>query len=177
MTLQLPVWAVVTPKRREHIARVVHVLEQWSVAMELDIDEALAWRDAGRWHDALRDEGEYALRMITGELDRPVGMLHGPAAASRLAIEGESRHPVLEAIRWHTVGCAAWQRTGRALYMADFLEPGRPFLQTERALLAARVPTAFDAVFRDVVRLRIEWALRSGKVLAHETVRLWNDIR
>ncbi len=177
MTLALPVWSVVTPKRVEHIARVVHVLEEWAVAMDVDADEAKGWRDAGRWHDALRDEREYTLRMITGELDRPVGMLHGPAAASRLAAEGESRLAVLEAIRWHTVGLSTWQRTGRALYMADFLEPGRRFLETERAAMRARVPVAFDEVFRDVVRLRIEWALRSGKGLAPESVTLWNAVR
>lgn len=177
MSLALPSWAVVSPKRREHIARVVAVLEQWAVEMEIDKLEAQAWRDAGRWHDALRDESENTLRMITGELDRPVGMLHGPAAAARIASEGESRHDVLEAIRWHTVGMTKWQRTGRALYMADFLEPGRRFLREERAALSARVPVAFDQVFRDVVRLRIQWALETGKGLAPETVLLWNDVR
>lgn len=173
----LPAWAVVSEKRRAHIARVTALLDQWSVALALTDEEQAAWHDAGRWHDALRDADEPTLRQLTGDADRPFGMLHGPAAADRLLAEGEGRRDVLEAIRWHTVGFAGWGRTGRALYMADFLEPGRTFMQADRAFLADRVPGAFDAVFRQVVRLRLEWTIREGKGLAHETVSLWNSVR
>ncbi len=173
----LPSWAVVTPKRREHIARVVALLGRWSSDMRLGTDEVRAWSDAGAWHDALRDESEPALRQLTGDLTRPIGLLHGPAAAMRLESEGERRADVLDAIRWHTVGNAMWTRVGRALYMADFLEAGRPFMQADRAFLADRVPSAFDAVFRQVVRMRIEWVLREGKGLTSETAALWNAVR
>ena len=177
MIEEFPSWMVASTKRREHVQRVVAMLESWSVSMQINVNEARAWRDAGAWHDALRDESDDTLRMLTGEYERPAGFLHGPAAAGRLAFEGETRRDVLDAVRWHTVGCVEWDRTGRALYMADFLEPGRTFMTEERASLAARVPDAFDDVFRDVVRMRLKWALRSGKGLAEETVRLWNVIR
>lgn len=173
----LPDWAIVSDKRRAHIERVVGLLERWAEAMHLDAAERSAWGDAGWWHDALRDADEVTLRDMTGDHDRPAGMLHGPAAALRLESLGEQRDEVLTAIRWHTVGSAAWGRTGRALYMADFLEPGRPFMQADRAFLADRVPDAFDAVFRQVVRLRLEWTIREGKSLAPETVSLWNAVR
>ena len=162
----LPDWAVVTQTRRGHVARVVALLAHWAATMKLSSAELKAWLDAGAWHDALRDEAEPTLRAMTGDHDRPVGMLHGPAAALRL-----------EAIQCHTVGNARWSRTGRALYMADFLEPGRTFMQADRAFLAERVPDAFDAVFRQVVRMRIEWVLREGKGLSNETVELWNSVR
>lgn len=173
----LPAWSVVTAKRREHIARVVALLERWAAQLQISDHEARAWRDAGWWHDALRDADEGTLRAMTGDIDRPFGMLHGPAAALRLEAGGEHREEVLSAIRWHTVGQANWSRTGRALYMADFLEPGRAFMQADRAFLADRVPDAFDAVFRQVVRLRLEWAIREGKGLAVETVAMWNAVR
>ena len=128
MSLQFPSWTIASAKRREHIERVVTLLKHWSARMHLGYDETTAWRDAGAWHDALRDESDDTLRMLTGEYERPAGMLHGPAAASRLAVDGEVRRDVLDAVRWHTVGCATWGRTGRALYMADFLEPGRTFM-------------------------------------------------
>lgn len=175
--VNLPLWAVVGEKRRAHIARVVSLLAHWGDALQLPAHEQQAWLDAGAWHDALRDADEPALRAATGDDERPFGMLHGPAAARRLEAEGETRHDVLDAIRWHTVGQASWSRTGRALYMADFLEPGRPFMSADRAFLASQVPVAFDAVFRQVVRLRLEWTLREGKSLAHETVTLWNSVR
>lgn len=175
--VELPPWAVVSDARRAHIARVTALLDAWAAAMQLDDAERAAWRDAGRWHDALRDADEATLRRLVPASHYAVQMLHGPAAAARLEAEGEARAGVLDAIRHHTVGHPQWGRTGRALYMADFLEPGRDFAREERAALAARVPAAFDEVFRTVVRQRIEWALRGGKALYPECVAMWNEAR
>jgi HD superfamily phosphohydrolase YqeK len=174
---ELPSWSIVTDKRRAHIVRVVALLHGWAEALALPPLEAQAWRDAGTWHDALRDADEPSLRAVTGDHTRPCAMLHGPASAIRLASLGESRQDVLDAIRWHTVGWSDWARVGRALYMADFLEPGRAFMQADRAFLASCVPLAFDQVFRQVVRLRLEWAIREGKGLPPETIALWEHVR
>ena len=173
----LPPWAEVGERRVAHIARVTALLDAWAQALQLAPDEAQAWHDAGRWHDALRDASEATLRALTPGLDRPLAVLHGPAAAARLLAEGERREDVLEAVRWHTVGHGDWARTGRALYMADFLEPGRNFLQADRAFLAKQLPHDFDGVFRQVVRMRLEWTLREGKALFPESVDLWNAVR
>jgi HD superfamily phosphohydrolase YqeK len=175
--LELPAWAIVSDKRRAHIARVVALLRTWASALSLSPESAQAWVDAGAWHDALRDADEVTLRAATGDFARPFGILHGPAAALRCEALGETRHEVLEAIRWHTVGQARWSRVGRALYMADFLEPGRTFMQADRAFLATCVPMAFDHVFRQVVRMRLEWAIREGKGFEPETVALWESVR
>jgi len=99
------------------------------------------------------------------------------AAAARLTADGETRQGLLDAVRWHTMGSATWTRTGLALYMADFLEPGRNFSRADRAFLARLVPTDFDGVLRQVVRARIEWALREGHTLFPGTIELWNDVR
>jgi HD superfamily phosphohydrolase YqeK len=172
-----PAWGIASERRQAHVGRVGALLDDWSVAMRIRPEEANAWRDAAWWHDALRDADEQMLRAMTGELLVPLGLLHGPAAALRLEAHGEQRLDVLDAVRWHTVGQANWARTGRALYMADFLEPGRLFMRADRAFLARLVPTSFDEVFRSVVRMRVEWALREGKGLAAETVALWNAVR
>lgn len=175
--VQLPSWARTSGKRREHIGRVTALLLNWARELGLDAEETAAWRDAGLWHDALRDAGEEELRSITGDLEAPVGILHGPAAAAKLAAQGERRAGMLEAIRWHTVGFPGWSRTGRALYMADFLEPGRTFARADRAYLASHVARDFDGTFRQVVKERIEWTVREGKALFPETVSLWNSVR
>ena len=133
--------------------------------------------DAGLLHDALRDAPDAQLRELSGDATSPVELLHGPAAATLLARNGETRTELLDAIRWHTLGSAAWGRVGRALYMADFLEPGRKFAAADRAFLAAHVPSDFDAVFRQVVRMRLEWSLREGKELFPQAVTLWNAVR
>jgi len=173
----LPAWARVSDKRREHIGRVTALLDRWARELTLESAEAQAWHDAGLWHDALRDADEAELRALTRDQTSPTPILHGPAAATRLEAEGERRATVLLAIRHHTVGHAGWDRTGRALFMADFLEPGRKFMRADRAFLATHVPHDFDGVFRQLVRLRVEWVLREGEALFPETVALWNSVR
>lgn len=176
--LVLPAWARVTEKRKGHITRVTALVDQWAVALSLSASEAAAWHDAGRYHDALRDAPEAELRALAGDIpEYTVEMLHGPAAAARLRLNGETRADVLDAIRFHTVGSLAWGRLGRALYMADYLEPGRKFSRADRAYLASQVVHDFDATFRQVLRARLEWSLREGMRLFPEAVALWNAVR
>lgn len=174
----LPDWAAVSDKRRGHIERVTALLDRWAIAMSLSREEADEWHAAGVLHDALRDAPEATLRALAGDLDGfSVEMLHGPAAAAYLEREGEERHGLIEAVRYHTVGSVHWTRTGKALYMADYLEPGRKFSRADRAYLAARVPDDFESTFRQVIRARLEWSLREGMQLYPQTVALWNVVR
>jgi HD superfamily phosphohydrolase YqeK len=175
--LTLPAWAVVTDKRRAHIARAVALIDDWARAMGVSAEERNAWRDAALWHDALRDAPEATLRSLAEDQKSDARLLHGPAAAARLEQDGETRRSVLDAIRWHTVGACDWDRTGRALYMADFLEPGREFARADRAYLARQVPHDFDGTFRQVVRTRMGWAIDEGKGILPQTVALWNSVR
>jgi HD superfamily phosphohydrolase YqeK len=188
MPILLPPWAVATTARRAHIARVVTLIETWATHLAVSPVERQAWHDAAMWHDALRDAPEDVLRAIladdpmagagdSAEIPPDAGFLHGPAAAARLAADGERRDGVLDAIRWHTVGSVGWGATGRALYMADFLEPGRGFAREDRAALARRVAQDFDGAFREVVQMRVQWAVGAGKALAPRTVALWNSVR
>ncbi len=173
----LPAWAQVGAKRLAHITRVTELLDAWAPHVARDADERRALHDAGRLHDALRDAPESLLRELSGDADSPTELLHGPAAAAMLAREGEARAELLDAVRWHTLGSAAWGRVGQALYMADFLEPGRKFAVSDRAFLAAHVRHDFDGVFRQVVRMRLQWSLGEGLELYAPTVALWNAVR
>ena len=175
--LPLPAWAQVGEKRRAHIARVTALLVAWAPRLARDDAEACAMRDVGLLHDALRDAPESLLRELTGDLTSPAEVLHGPAAAVVLAREGETREEVIDAVRWHTLGSPTWGRVGRALYMADFLEPGRKFSQADRAFLAAHAVYDFDGVFRQVLRMRLEWSLREGHEVFPQAVALWNQVR
>lgn len=175
--LTLPEWAVVGERRREHIERVTALLDRWAAELGLDDDERRLWHDAGALHDALRDLPEAELRELSGDRSSAVELLHGPAAANLLVARGERRAELVAAVRWHTVGSPEWGRVGRALFLADYLEPGRKFAREERAFLARHVPLDFDGVFRQVLRHRLEWTLREGKSLFPETVELWNRTR
>jgi len=177
VSVELPSWAQVSDKRRAHILRVAALLERWANVMCISEQERRNWIDAARWHDSLRDAPREELRRLAGEAPYEPEMLHGPAAAAKLVLEGERRSNVLDAIRYHTVGSPAWDSTGKALYMADFLEPGRSFSREDRAFLSAQVPHDFEGVFRQVVRMRLVYALNEGHTLFPETVQLWNSIR
>jgi HD superfamily phosphohydrolase YqeK len=177
LTFELPSWAKVSEKRKGHIARVTSLLAEWAEALEIASDERRAWVDAGVCHDALKDASDAELRALVGNVAYEPQMLHGPAAAALLEREGERRRGVLDAVRYHTIGYLDWDRTGRALYMADFLEPGRSFSKRTRAFLAAQVPSDFDGVFEQVVRAKLEWSLHEGHSLFPETVALWNSFR
>lgn len=175
--VDLPSWAKVSEKRAEHIQRVTALLNAWAASMRLPAAETRAFLDVGTWHDALRDAPEAELREITGNRNDPAALLHGPAAATLLQRDGERRADVLDAIRFHTVGHVDWGMLGKALYMADFLEPGRKFSRKDRYFLSLQVPTAFDGVFRQVVRMRLEWTVREGNFIFPETLALWNSLR
>ena len=175
--IDLPAWACVSEKRRAHIERVTTLLERWACDLRVSDAEARDWRDAGLLHDALRDAPEEKLRALVPRPDFITEMLHGPAAAVMLERAGDTRREMLDAIRWHTVGSATWGRLGRALFMADFLEPGRNFMRADRAYLASHVADDFDGTFRQVLRTRIDHALREGHTLFPETVALWNLVR
>jgi HD superfamily phosphohydrolase YqeK len=174
---RLPSWARASSERRAHIDRVVQLLLDWSHDMELDPAEEAEWRDAGLWHDALRDATESELRVLLPGSQLPAELLHGPAAAARLEADGESRTAVLDAVRYHTVGSRRWARTGRALYMADFLEPGREFSPEERRALRELVPVDFDAAFRATVHLRAKWLVAEGRSLPDETLDMLHGAR
>lgn len=176
----LPTWAVVKPKRLEHIRRVAALLDQWGAAMSLSADEWKRWLRAAWLHDALRDAPLAELQRLAPGCDWDEELLHGPAAANTAREARESRETdeeVLLAVRWHSVGCAEWKMTGKALYCADFLDPERKFDREARALLSGRFPDEPDAVFREIVRRRVEWTERSGWPLLEPTRDLWNSLK
>ena len=175
--LALPPWACVSEKRRAHIARVEQLLARWADEMRVAEQERRDWRDVALWHDALKDAPEAELCALVCDSPFDVQMLHGPAAAAKREQLGETRRDVLAAIRYHTVGSLEWGRTGQALYMADFLEPGRSFRRRDRAFLARQVQHDFAGVFREVVRMRLEWTLQEGYSLFPQTIALWNAVR
>ena len=86
-SIDLPAWARITERRRGHIVRVTTLLDRWASEMRIAPDEARAWHDAGRFHDALRDASEGELRGLVPDVALPLQILHGPAAAEQLARE------------------------------------------------------------------------------------------
>ena len=162
--MALPSWAVVTPERRAHVERVAALLASWATVMHVPDAERARWLRAAWLHDALRDSP------AANEL------AHGPLAAGRAAHDGETDQGVLDAVRHHSLGFAQWDDVGKMLYLADYLEPGRPFDQELRRSLAARVPEERDAILKQVAARRITRVIDGRWPLLRETVDFWNAL-
>lgn len=174
----LPEWSVSSPGRREHMARVADLLGGWAATLELGSEEESRWRSVGFLHDALRDENPDALRqrVPVALRDLPGPLLHGPAASERIRVEGVLDGELLRAVAFHTVGDPAFGAMGRALYAADFLEPGRSFLPEWRQELRALMPHGLDDVVFEIVRARVRNLVERGTSVWPRTIAFWNTL-
>jgi 2-amino-4-hydroxy-6-hydroxymethyldihydropteridine diphosphokinase len=175
---RLPDWAQMSRHRHAHAVRVAGLLGAWAAELRLDEDETKRWMAAGLLHDVLRDADPDELRPLVPDTFRHLTgrLLHGPAAAERIRQEGVADDPLLRAIAYHTIGHPQLDRLGRALFIADYIEPGRRFDTARLAKLRARMPADLDAVLVDVLRARIERLLGEGRGMRTETAAFWNSV-
>lgn len=175
---ELPDWSRAGEARRGHVARVSELMGRWADELGLGAHERGRWRAAGLLHDALRDADPELLRMVVPEEmgTLPAKLLHGPAAAERLRREGVDDDLFLRAIAYHTLGHPSFDRLGRALYLADYLEPGRESMPEDTDDLRSRCPEGMDDVIREVASRRIGRLLDMKKALRTETVAFWNGV-
>ncbi|MCG6956720.1 MAG: hypothetical protein LJF04_12090 [Gemmatimonadetes bacterium] len=176
---ELPPWAEATDERRQHMARVATLLAEWTRQLGLPVPEQVRWISLGYLHDALRDaDAEGLRRRVPPPLaGLPPSLLHGPAAAEHLRIDGVDDGALLRAVAFHTLGHADMGREGRALYAADFLEPGRTSLRDDwREELRIRMPGAIDEVVREILGARIQHLVDVGRPIRPETVGFWNSM-
>ena len=173
---RLPEWAVAGDARRAHMSRVAALMGRWADALRLDAVDRTRWVAAAQLHDALRDEDPSVLRRGVPPAERtlPDPVLHGPAVAERIRVAGVLDGELLLAIGWHTLGDRRFGALGRALYVADFLEPGRNHAPEWRAALRARMPDALDEVTLEVARARLTHRLERRTPLPARTVDFWN---
>jgi HD superfamily phosphohydrolase YqeK len=174
----LPEWADASDRRREHMSRVATLMDEWAAGLDLSAHDRTRWRALGYLHDMLRDApiDELRDRVPPGLRDLSGQILHGPAAAERLRIDGVLDGELLRAVAYHTAGHPSLGAMGRALYVADFLDPGRRFLPEWRAGLRDRMPGALDTVTREVVGARIRNLVEHGSDVLEDTFRFWNSL-
>jgi 2-amino-4-hydroxy-6-hydroxymethyldihydropteridine diphosphokinase len=173
---ELPEWTRAGRRRREHMARVSELLREWARAAGEKGVEVARWTAVGLLHDVLREARGSELRPLLPPAfrDAPKNLLHGPAAAFYLEREGVRDYEFLDAIRYHTIGHPGMGRLGRALFAADFLEPGRKLRPRFRARLRERMPDDLDAVVREILGARIQVLVDADSGIRPETVNFWN---
>jgi 2-amino-4-hydroxy-6-hydroxymethyldihydropteridine diphosphokinase len=175
---RLPQWAVVSDARRGHIQRVADLMDEWAVNLELPDAGRRRWRAAAWLHDSLRDADPEVLRRVAAEsfAGLPGPLLHGPAVATLLEREGVSDQGLLLAIGYHTIGHPGFDAMGRALYLADFLDPGRDFEIDWRNALRVRMPADMDAILVDVAAARMRHLIEDKRSIRPETAIFWNSL-
>jgi 2-amino-4-hydroxy-6-hydroxymethyldihydropteridine diphosphokinase len=175
---EIPVWAEAAPERREHLSRVAGLMASWAPGLTTTNVDGLRFAAAGHLHDVLRDADPEALRRhVPPNLATLAGpLLHGPAAAERLRLEGVEDGELLAAVAYHTLGHRRLGVLGRALYAADFLEPGRTFRTEWREGLRSRMPSDLQGVLREILAGRIAYVTDQGRPLRPETVGFWNSM-
>ena len=166
---KLPDWAQAGKKRRQHMRRVASLMTEWAFGLGLTEYDRIRWTAAGWLHDALKEADPEDLReMVPEELrDLAPSLLHGPAAAERLREDADPA--LLDAIRYHTIGHPRLDALGRALYLADFLDPGRKSGADWRAELRADMPHGMGRVLPLVVAARIDHIRDRGDPIRPET--------
>jgi 2-amino-4-hydroxy-6-hydroxymethyldihydropteridine diphosphokinase len=155
------------------------LIAAWAADLQLGPDEIVRWRAAAALHDVLRDQDPAALRSELGPAfdDFADSVLHGPAAAERLRRLGVADAELLAAVAFHTVGHADFATLGRALYAADFLEPGRQWDAERRAAWRGRMPDELHQVVREIVEARIEHLESRGARIQGQTLAFRDAVR
>lgn len=174
---ELPPWAEAGDERREHMRRVAELMSGWAESLGLPEHDRIRWAAAGWLHDALKEADPEELRASVPEELRNLApaLLHGPAAAERL--RGDADPAVLDAIRYHTIGHPRLDALGRALYLADFLEPGRRSRAEWRAELRADMPQGMPQVLPKVVAARIGRVRDREQPIRPETAALHASLK
>jgi len=158
------------------MARVAKLLGDWAEKRGESPRERARWIALGYLHDALREADEEQMRPLVEPRFRelPTKILHGPAVAQRLRGEGVEDEEFLHAAAFHTLGSPDFAVLGKALFAADFLEPGRKLQNDWRAKLRKRAPGDLDGVVQEILLARIRHLLARGRPLRFETVAFWN---
>jgi 2-amino-4-hydroxy-6-hydroxymethyldihydropteridine diphosphokinase len=174
----LPEWAQAIEVRREHMARVSHLLRRWAEQRGEADQEVVRWVALGYLHDMMRDGDPAAMRAMVDPTFASLAdkALHGPAAAVRLRECGVEDDELVHAVEYHTLGSRGFRDLGKALYAADFLEPGRKTEGKGQAGLRERLPLDLGAVVREIAGARIEYLIERGRPIRVETADFWNSL-
>ncbi len=170
----------VSKKRFEHCLRTADFAEK--LAAMYGENEEKAWI-AGMLHDLGRELSNEALHRIAAikyspapwEEKHPV-LLHGKAAAviaeQELGVEDQE---ILDAIAEHVSGEPEMSRLSKIIFIADYLEPGREYLQsTSGAFLVGEA--GLDELLLFVLTQIFDHRKKEGKMIVEPALRLFDEL-
>lgn len=143
-------------RRFEHVERVVEHGRELAVRYGVD---PLRISVAAAGHDMARELTANRLQLLADKYGVPsedplrerAVLLHGPVAAGMMEESyGVTDEEILRAVYHHTLGSPALGALGKILYVADYTEPGRPYLDqpTREELILPDLDETVAAVIR-----------------------------
>jgi len=108
------------------------------------------------------------------ERDHPV-LLHGRAGAVILKENfGVNEESVLDAVRWHTTGHPSMDDIGKALFIADYTEPGRDHISDSFRQRLYKM--TLNEMMVEVLSMQIDFLRNSGNVIVDNTILLYDKL-
>jgi predicted HD superfamily hydrolase involved in NAD metabolism len=171
---------LLSPARAAHSRRTAELAAEICGRNGIDPERG---RAAGIAHDICKELPRAEQRALAASYPAAVATssvliekaLHGPAAAALLARDyGVRDELILEAVAFHTIGRAGMGALAVAVYCADKLEAGREGV--EDAFRDECLDLPLKDMLAAVVRRNVEWIESRGKVVAPETLTLYNSL-
>jgi predicted HD superfamily hydrolase involved in NAD metabolism len=104
-------------------------------------------------------------------------LLHGPLAAERLRLEcGVSDGEVLEAVRWHSTGCAGMGPVALVVFLADKLDPHKVEGLAHGRPLVALAQESLERAVVEYLSAEITSLVERGSLLHPASVEARNDL-
>jgi len=173
--------AVLTKERYEHSVRVAETASRLCKKYGLDASRGYL---AGIAHDMCKDMNEEVIFLLAVQDNLPVSdleaqkksLLHGRAAATVLTKDfGVDDPDILEAVRFHTFGSAGMGNLAKVLYIADKIEPGRPY--SSPSYVSECIKKDLDDLLLSVAQENVRYLKTQGKTLAPETADLIQSLK
>jgi len=117
----------------------------------------------------------YAVAQIEGEKSFADKIIHGPAAAVYMREEFQLEdEEMLEAIALHSSAAATMSPLAKIIFIADKLEPRRPFVTEAESRMADCLD--IDDLLVKSLGMSIDWLRRKNHAIAQSTVDLYNAL-
>jgi len=172
--------ARLTPRHFEHSLGTAQTAADMAHAYGLDEEKAYL---AGLLHDyakamsgaeLLAAAAGYGIEANPVEIEVPY-LLHSELGACMVKEElGIVDREILDAIKYHTIGSCSMTGFDKIIYIADMIEPGRPYPGLDR--LRHMALEGLDEVFREAYAHSLSYLIRARKLIHPVTIEVWNRL-
>jgi predicted HD superfamily hydrolase involved in NAD metabolism len=169
-----------TKEHYEHSLRTAELAKEMAEAYGVDSGKAYL---AGVLHDYTKSLARDAMLEKAKACGINIGrvesvnpyLLHAELAS--ILVEKDlcvSDREVLGAIRKHTFGAVKMSDLDKIIYVADMIEPGRPYESLSH--LREIAFSGLDTVYRQAYFATVEYLVKARRLLHPQTLEVWNEL-